>query len=701
MNVFELFAKLGVDTTDYDKGLDNAEKKGSGFASKLGKALGTAAKATAVATTAAVGAATTGIVTLTTKAVNAYGNYEQLVGGVNKIFGDSAKAVMQNADKAFSTAGMSANQYMETVTGFSASLIKSLGGDTKKAVDLADTAIRDMSDNANTFGTDIKSIMNAYQGFSKQNYTMLDNLKLGYGGTKTEMERLIKDAEKLDDTFSVTHTKTKKGADQITYSYADVVKAINIVQKQMGITGTTAKEASETIQGTAGSLKGAWDNLIIGLGNVNTDLKPLIDNVVKSALQMVNNIKPIALQAVKGIASLIEGFAPVLASELPKMIQELLPALMNAVVMLINSVSKALPPLISTILPTLIQAVTGVIMSLLQALPQILQVLSAQLPLILQQLIPAILTLLPLLVQTGIEFILAIAKGIADNIDLLMDAVMKIIHYLVDELLTVDNLEKLINVSLQIILAIAGGIIKNIPEILGAITILMSNILVALGESLPDIGEQVIKFIVDLGTAFGNKAYDAFGAGFTKLLTGVTGWLNSIKTSIGNFVADGIQYWVDFGKGIGEKIGNAFKSAKELFSKGIQALKDMLKFDWSLPQIKLPHFKISGGEAPWGFAGKGSMPKVEVKWYEKAMNNPYLLEDATIFGSLNGSLLGAGESGKELVYGHEQLMADIGAVIDARLANMQFVVPVYIGGKKIDQQIIMASARNSVISGGR
>ena len=209
MNFLELTAVLGLNKKDYDKGLDDASSKASSFASGLGNVV----KVVGGAVVAGVGAAATGITALTTQAVNAYGNYEQLVGGVEKIFGESANAVMANANKAFATAGLSANQYMETVTSFSASLIQSLGGDTVKAVNYADTAIRDMSDNANTFGTDISSIQAAYQGFSKQNYTMLDNLKLGYGGTNSEVERLIKDAEKLDSTFSVVHKKTKSGAD--------------------------------------------------------------------------------------------------------------------------------------------------------------------------------------------------------------------------------------------------------------------------------------------------------------------------------------------------------------------------------------------------------------------------------------------------------------------------------------------------------
>ncbi len=678
MNIFELSAKIGIDTSEYDKGLDSAEKKGSSFSAGLKSLVGGVAKVTAGAAVAATGAAVTGITSLTTKAVQAYGSYEQLVGGVNKIFGESAKAVMENADRAFATAGMSANQYMETVTGFSASLIQSLGGDTQKAVSLADTAIRDMSDNANTFGTDIKSIMNAYQGFSKQNYTMLDNLKLGYGGTKSEMERLVKDAMKLDDTFKAntkTVTKNKKQVQELDPTYADVVRAINIMQKQMGIAGTTAKEASDTIQGTAGSLKGAWDNLIIGLGQADANLKTLIDNVVKSALQMANNIKPIALQAVQGIAQLIQGFAPVLAEQLPPMIQEILPALANAVVLLLNSFSGVLPSLISTILPPLLQAVTSVIMSLLQALPTILQVLSSQLPVILQQIIPAILTLLPLLIQTGIEFVLAIGKGLADNINLLMNAVMSIVHYLVDELLTADNIAQFIQVALQIMLTIAGGIIQNIPEILGAIAILFVNIIKAIGTSLPEIGSQIIEFIVNLGKAFGEKAYSAFGSGFYDLLVGIGKWITNINNKIGEFVSGIIEKFVNLGKGIVEKVTNAFNSAKELFSKGVETLKGLLNFKWELPKLKMPHFKVTGKLSldPRNF----QLPKVSVDWYKKAYDEPYLLDRPTIFGAAGGRLLGGGEgSGSELVVGTNKLMNMMKQAVGG-LGNNPITINVY------------------------
>ena len=681
MNVFELFATLNLDSSGYEKGLDDSESKGKSFASGLGKTLGGAAKAVGAASVAAVGAAATGITTLTTQAVQAYGSYEQLVGGVNKIFGESADLVMENAAKAFQTAGMSANQYMETVTSFSASLIQSLGGDTEAAAEYANMAIADMSDNANTFGTDIQSIQNAYQGFAKQNYTMLDNLKLGYGGTKSEMERLLQDAAALSDEFELQYDDSEN----LVYGYADIVEAIHIVQENMQITGTTAKEASDTIQGTAGSLQAAWQNLIIGLGDANADLGPLIDNVVASALQMVNNIKPIALQAVKGIAALIEGFAPVLAEELPPLIMELLPTLADAIVMLINAVSGVLPDLIGAILPPLLSALTGVIMSLLQALPQILQVLSQQLPIILQQLIPAILSLLPLLIQTGLEFIMAIGMGLADNIDLLMSAIMQIIHYLVDELLTPDNIAQFINVALQIILAIAEGIIVNIPEILGAIAVLIWNIIEGIGTALPDIGLQIVTFIVDLGENLAGLFEEWFGDTGRNLFATIGEWFNGIYqwgVSVAQWVVNGInnikQKVSTFFTNIGSFFSNGFNNMKEKVNSGLNAIKEkftgifekvkttvknaiefikgLFKFDWSLPSIKLPHFSVSGSLDL--FAVPPQIPKVGIEWYKKAYDEPYLLNDATIFGAAGGKLLGGGEgSGSEVVVGTNKLMS--------------------------------------------
>lgn len=573
LTIFDIQGRIGADTSDLDKALDSSEKKGSAFAAKLGSALATGAKVVGAAAVAAVGAGATAVAGLAKQAVKAYGDFEQLEGGVKKIFGeDMAKTVINNANKAFSTAGLSANEYLDTVTSFSASLINSLSGDTKKAVDLADMAMRDMSDNANTFGTDMKSIMNAYQGFSKQNYAMLDNLKLGYGGTKSEMDRLVKDAMKLDDTFQAntkTVKKNGKTVKELDYTYADVVKAINIVQKNMNIAGTTAKEASSTIQGSLNSLSASWKNLLAGLGQEGVDLSPLIDSVVSNAKNVINNIKPVALQAIKGVSTLIKEVGPILATEIPPIITEVLPTLVSSVVLLLNNLGQTLPSLIQAVLPSVLSGITIVVQSLIQALPTILNILTTQLPVILQQLIPAILQLLPMLIKAGIEFVLALAKGIADNIELLMDAVMQIIHYLVDELLTPDNMAEFINVASKIILTIAGGIIKNIPEILGAIAILFVNIIQALGKALPDLGANVIEFVVNLGKDLGNKLYDILGTKLHDILVAIGKWtLNIVNkaVSIWNTIVTKVKdIFENLKQGIADKITAIFDKVKEIW----------------------------------------------------------------------------------------------------------------------------------------
>ena len=269
-------------------------------------------------------------------AVSSFGEYEQLAGGVETLFGRSSRQVMKYAEEAYRTAGMSANEYMETVTGFSASLLQSVGGDTVMAAHLADMAIRDMSDNANKMGTDIDSIKSAYAGFARQNYTMLDNLKLGYGGTKKEMERLLADAEAIS------------GVHYDINNYADVVKAIHVMQTEIGITGTTAAEAEKTIQGSLASTKGAWENLLTSLGT-GKGVKQAAYNLVKSVQNVLKNIVPVVKNAIKGLGVLVKQIAPVLKKTLPKLLKDVLPGLLQAVVGLVKSVASALPKILSTI----------------------------------------------------------------------------------------------------------------------------------------------------------------------------------------------------------------------------------------------------------------------------------------------------------------------------------------------------------------
>ena len=297
-------------------------------------------------------AAATGVAALTTAAVSAYADYEQLVGGVETLFGTGGqsleeyaksvgktvsevkgeyeslakaeKTVLDNADKAYKTAGMSANEYMETVTSFSASLIQGLGGDTEKAAQIADKAIVDMSDNANKMGTSMELIQNAYQGFAKQNYTMLDNLKLGYGGTQAEMARLINDSGVLGDTMEVT----AKTVNEV--SFDKIIEAIHVIQTEMGITGTTAKEASETIAGSASAMKASWKNLVTGFGNENANLTELVEQFAESVVTYGKNLIPRIGVIAKSIGTVIITEVPKLLNEIPVMVGDILPELSNS-----------------------------------------------------------------------------------------------------------------------------------------------------------------------------------------------------------------------------------------------------------------------------------------------------------------------------------------------------------------------------------
>ena len=349
MNLFELFVKIGVD--------DQASDKISSLSSKLGNGLATAAKIG----TAAVTAAAAGITALTTTAVNNYAEYEQLVGGVETLFKQSADVVQQYAANAYKTAGMSANEYMETVTSFSASLLQSLDGDTNAAAEKANLAITDMSDNANKMGTSIEMIQNAYQGFAKQNYTMLDNLKLGYGGTKEEMQRLLKDAEKLSgQKFDLS-------------SYGDIVDAIHVVQTEMGITGTTAKEASETISGSLASAKSAWSNLVTGIADDGADFDSLMDNFVGSVKTAADNIAPRIGIALNGVAELIKEIVPVAMQYIPQIIIEFFPKIAESAVGIVSSISNAILENLDQILGMGIGIVVYLKNGIIENLPMIVE----------------------------------------------------------------------------------------------------------------------------------------------------------------------------------------------------------------------------------------------------------------------------------------------------------------------------------------
>ena len=346
MNLFELFVKIGADVTGANEGIDGVKKKTQSLAQSIDKGLTTAAKVG----TAAIGAGAAAAGALVKQAVEAYGEYEQLVGGVETLFGDAAGTVQKNAAKAFKAAGMSANDYMSTAIAFSASLVQSLGGDTAKAAEIADLAITDMSDNVNKMGTSAEMVQNAYRGFVRQNFTMLDNLALGYGGTKEEMNRLLADAERLS------------GVKYDISSLSDIIKAIHVVQSELKITGTTAKEASTTIQGSVKSVKAAWQNLIVGVSDDNQNFDKLMDDFVDSVETAGDNMIPRVEKSLDGVAKLVEKGSEKIIPKAIQVVTRNLPKFINAGAKIVTAIGQG----ITKNAPELLKAGTDALSSLIK-----------------------------------------------------------------------------------------------------------------------------------------------------------------------------------------------------------------------------------------------------------------------------------------------------------------------------------------------
>lgn len=388
MELFKIFGTIAVNNQAANSAIDETTNKASSVSSAFQKIGGVAVKAGKVIATG-LGVAASAIGVVAKQSLDSYADYEQLVGGVQTLFNETslsledyaasvgksvqdvadewgdltsgARFVMNNAEEAFRTAGLSANEYMETVTSFSASLLQSLGGDTDKAAEVADKAIIDMADNANKMGSTMESIQNAYQGFAKQNYTMLDNLKLGYGGTKEEMQRLLADAGKLaGQKFDIS-------------SYADIIEAIHVVQENMGIAGATAEEAATTISGSLAMTKAAWQNLLVGFADDSADVGVLITNLVTSGTTALENILPRISKIFGGISTFIAQAMPVIAAELPAMLEELLPGLVEGAVGLVNGLLIALPDIMAILLAQLPFIVTQISQGLIQAFPALLE----------------------------------------------------------------------------------------------------------------------------------------------------------------------------------------------------------------------------------------------------------------------------------------------------------------------------------------
>ncbi len=500
----------GDSADDLEEELDDAGDAADDSEGKFSK-LGGTLKTVGVAMGACVAAAAAAAVSLGKAVIEAYGEYEQLVGGVDTLFQESSGKLQEYAANAYKTAGMSANDYMSTVTSFSASLIQSLGGDTEAAVKYADMAITDMADNANKMGTDIGLIQNAYQGFAKQNYTMLDNLKLGYGGTKEEMERLLADATAIS------------GIEYDISSYADVVDAIHVIQESMGVAGATAAEAEHTIEGSLNSMKAAVANLVVGFGNADADIEQLCNNVVDAFQDVLTNITPVIENIIAAL--------PTALNALLETVGELLPTLLETVVDLFSQVLNTLLTLLPELIPVVIEALLTIVNTLIENLPLLVEAAIQ----IVMSLVQGIGQALPTLIPAAIQAIITIVQSLIDSLPMILDAALQLITGLADGLLAA--IPVLIAALPEIILSIINFILGAIPQIIETGIQLLTSLVAALPEIITAVVEAIPQIISGIIEAVLSAIPQIIQAGIDLLISLVQA-LPQIITTIVSAIPD-------------------------------------------------------------------------------------------------------------------------------------------------------------------
>ena len=691
MELFKLLGTIAIDNSEANASIDDTTDKASKSESKISGAFGKVGSAAlkvgkVVATGLVAGA--TAIAALTASATSAYADYEQLVGGVETLFGAQSmsleeyaesvgkttdeiedeyngliraqESVLDNAKNAYKSAGMSMNEYMETVTSFSSSLISSLGGDTEAAAQKADRAIIDMADNANKMGSSIESIQNAYQGFAKQNYTMLDNLKLGYGGTKEEMARLIEDASKMKDVqeeLGVT-------VDANSMSFANIVDAISVVQKSMGIMDATANEAATTITGSVSAMKAAWSNLVTGLGDDQANLDELINQFVESVVVAGENIIPRIEIILNGILQMVTQLIPVIAEKLPSLIETLLPSLVEGAVALFNGLVAALPAILQILIEQIPFIVTQIGQALITAFPVLLETV--------QQLFGQIFDYISLeLLNTGVSF--------NDTFAVMQEGFALVWDYMQTYW---ENIGK----PIWDMISFAVTEVKNVfAALMPEITAFVQNAF----AGIKDTWEHHLKPTYEaIGNFMNNVLKPAFEFVFSTiiepLITNVFGTIKRLWEGTLKPVFDGIcdfltgvftLNWEKALNGILSIVTGVFKGivtaietpmnlAKDIVNKAIEKIKETFDFDWKFPELKLPHFKISGSFS----INPPSVPSFGIEWYKDGG----IMTDPTMFGfnPVTGKAMVGGEAGAEAIAPIDVLQGYVAQAVASQNAGL-------------------------------
>ena len=685
MNVFELFAVLGLDTSQYDEGLKGAESSANSFGATLSQGLGVAAS---------VGAAA---VTATTTAVVA--GSAAFVKGVNDVasYGDMV-------DKTSQKLGLSTQSFQEW------DYVLNIAGTSMQNVQMGLKTLTNQIDEAKNGSADAQAKFEAL-GISMEELETMSREEVfeaaiyGFQGMAESTERAAlandlfgRSGQELAPLFNMTQEQTQ-----------DLIETANeygmVMSEDAVAASATFKDSLTTLQGTMNGLKNS-----------------MLAEFLPSLSTVMDGLSAVFAGDDSGLALIEEG-----VNELADSISEVAPRFIQIggtiLTALASSITENLPVLLTSGAQAVSQIATGIIMELPSIIPAVLSVVEI--------IGGTLLDNASEILNAGLQIVLLLADGLTQSLPSMVPAIASVVTEIVTTLTEPAMLSTLISAALQLILALGEGLIQAMPEITGLIPVYYVNIISTMVDMFPEIIETAVLLIGQLGLAVFGAVGGMMGMSYDEVISSLTAtfdyfdsfgdnvinWFNStfqtdLLGNVGTFFLDLYGNFTGgfdavfgavtgFGSDVMSTFTGTFDNVQETVSSAIDSLLDMFDFEWSLPEIKLPHFSVSGGEAPWGFGGQGSLPTVSIQWYKKAMNTPYLLDSATIFGAANGQYLGGGEAGTEMIYSHDKLMDDIGSVVDSKLSKLQFIVPVYIGGDKIDEVVVKSEQRNNYISGGR
>ena len=554
MDVFNLEARFGLNKREYDEGLRDAEREANTFSSRIQAGLSVAVRAIG----AGIAAGAAGVAALTTQSVRQFSEFEQLVGGTELMFGEAYDYVMDRAQNAYSNVQMSQNQYLQQVNGFAIGLRTALGGNEQAAAELADRIVTAEADIVAATGNSQEAVQNAFNGIMRSNYTMLDNLQLGITPTREGMQEVI-------DTVNEWNETQGRVTEYTIDNIADVQSALIDYVEMQGLSGYASNEAAETIQGSIASMKAAWQDLLVSFADPEADLSTRISNLVDTASTAFYNILPAALRAVSGIGTLIEQVAPMVEAQLPTLVDDLLPPVLNAAISLVQGVVNALP--------SILRAVTNAI------------------PRLLNQLIPAVLRVLPQLVRAGMDLLNGLMRALAQAMPTLVPLITDVVIQIVEIIGSVENIQILLQCGLIIIQAIMDGIAEAAPELSALFPQLLANIAVVIADNGSLIGQTILSIFRGVGMSllaligsFMGMSEDEIQGAIVGFYNGIVRGLNNIKNfvtsfldmtqvfivgfldGVGGFIADGIDYWVTL-------ITTNINEIREVVSFGIDLVK--------------------------------------------------------------------------------------------------------------------------------